>query len=232
MDLADINLDVGDGTVELPEPHVADVVAALPSVVHDFIVRYHDIWLAGGFVRDVVAGDMPSDIDLWSNDADALRRMARIFAADFAAQAAARTHITKQAVTVHLASVSHPVQFITRWVYPTPQQLVMSFDYTMCQAAVWYDHDSGRWRGVCHPRFVEHAVHHHLCYTAPERDEEPAGSLARLLKFTRRGHTTSADTVAKVIGRALSPQSVAIDHDLLVSTIRRSGWRRGGGGGY
>lgn len=159
--------------------------------------------LAGGALRSVVLGEPVNDWDLFvSSDAhaDELRR-----AILCAYGHEKRVVITENAITI---CTSPAVQIITRWKFETLEDAVRSFDFTIAQAAVTLKSD-GTFTGACVHSYYADLAAKRLIYTAPIRDEEPGGSMLRLLRFTARGYRATLHTVAAVIDRLYS----GVDHD-------------------
>ncbi len=181
--------------MRLYETDVKKVVDALPDDVRDFI-KDHNITLAGGFIRAVLAGEEISDIDLFSES----EQEAKLLAEDFSAAAMLDALETENAYTIR--HPIYPVQFIHRWTFKNPNDLIASFDYTIAQAAIW--HDGLDWRSVAANTFLEDLHAKHLTYTAPDRHEDAGGSLLRMRKFLKRGYDISSYDMAKVIARMLN----------------------------
>lgn len=153
--------------------------------------------LAGGFIRDIVRRDTPSDIDLFVSSALAARELAdRLNAGVVTGDVVT----TDNAITIR-GLFKYPVQIIHRWTFKTPQECIASFDFTITQACVWYQ-DGTRMSAIS-DRFYEDLAAMRLVYTAPMREEEAAGSLLRLLKFYSRGFTAPNSSVAAVLARTI-----------------------------
>lgn len=173
-------------------------VRRLPTDIRSLLSDYPDkLFVAGGFLRAVVAGETPSDIDIFGISADVLNQAAKKLTERRGENT--RLHKTKNALTV-ITSGRITVQFITRWVFPTPTDCASSFDFTVCQAAVWRSGD-GHYRSICHDQFYRDLAARRLTYTVPTRDEEVGGSLMRVLKYVRRGYNIQADSLAAVVAR-------------------------------
>jgi hypothetical protein len=109
-----------------------------------------------------------------------------------------------------------PVQFVERCFYPTHEELIESFDWSVCQCAVYATRKmSGvQWEGICTKAFGEDIQAGKLHYTAPERDEDPGASILRMVKLTHRGFKPTEDSIARCIGRfaaELNKQETAFD---------------------
>jgi len=151
--------------------------------------------VAGGFIRSCVANEKISDIDLFSTSKEQAELYARRYAGD-----KGRVIATDNAFTV-VEKAQIPVQFIHRWVYEKPQDILASFDFTIAMAAIWFD---GIWNGICADRFYTDLAAKRLVYTSPKRIEEVGGSLLRVLKFYQRGYRIPLDSFGQVIARLVS----------------------------
>lgn len=172
------------------------VVGRLPKDVRELLKGRH-LFVAGGFVRAVIAGEEPSDIDIFGNTEPTMKDAAELLVRG---RDGCRAHDTDNAKTI-LCPPRLPVQFITRWMYGSAGQLVSSFDFTVCQAAIWRDFGAGDWQSSVSPDFYTDLASRRLRYTSPEREEEPGGSMMRVLKFLRRGYHISPPSLGGVIAR-------------------------------
>lgn len=163
------------------------------------------IALGGGFIRAVAAGETPNDIDLWSTGPRAADEAMSAYA--FARPQAAMSE-TPQAYTF---PGKPTVQFIRRWFFASREELIASFDFTCCQVALWWD--GSDWDSVCANDFYAACATKKLRYTSPIRDEAPAGSLMRVLKYNSRGWSIDAESFAKVIGRAAEKMPMFADRE-------------------
>lgn len=152
--------------------------------------------LGGGFIRATIAGEKPNDIDLFGESQEKLESWAK----DLALSRKARLHTTDNAYTV-LAPPRHPVQFIHRWTFPQAVEMVHSFDFTIAQVGIWFDSQTKKFHSYCHSDFYPDLAGRRLVYTAPERNEDPGGSLLRVRKFLRAGYHIDAVSLGRVIAR-------------------------------
>lgn len=168
------------------------------------MMREHGVMVGGGFLRSVVSGDDVSDIDLFGGDIDKLKLIGAVLANG----RQARLHETQNALTI-LAPPRLPIQIITRWLFPASdtfialQDLVRSFDFTVCQAAVGWDRQTNRYVSRCSTRFYPDLAARRLVYTSPARDEDSGGSLMRVRKFLMRGYNIQISSLAAVVARLL-----------------------------
>lgn len=188
--------------MKLYEEDVRRVWSALPSQVRDAISHEGAI-LAGGFVRDTIAGVAPSDIDLFVRRIEDVGTIRRRVAKLPGALACARTN---NAITIKWAD-GPPVQIVSRWTYPEPEMIIADFDFTISMAAIWADKYSSI-DSVCHPRFYADLAAKRLVYTRPDRIEDEGGSLLRAFSFSRRGYYIAPEDIAAVTARAMTaPQT-------------------------
>jgi len=181
-------------TVALNPQFVQLVVESLPGLVRDLLVRESPgICVAGGYIRDFLRAQEPKDIDLFCTTQDRFD----------AATVWMDTHdlYRRETATTTTYQLEYPVQVIKNIYYRDHDDLIRSFDFTNCQAAVWYD---GGWVGRCTPEFIEAVKTGTTSYTGPDRAETPAGSFLRMLKFLRRGWDVDQDSIAHVVGRMIT----------------------------
>lgn len=185
---------------ELETFDLRHVVERLPRDIRDILTTNHNkLFLAGGFVRATVAGEEPSDIDLFGVDAESLTAIANDL---YGRRDGSTLHTSENAITL-LTPNRLPVQFITRWVFPHAKELVPSFDFTVCQSAIWRGgpNCNDAWLSLCSPRFYVDLAGKRLHYTSPVRDEEAGGSMLRVIKYVKRGYTIQVDSLGQVIAR-------------------------------
>lgn len=150
--------------------------------------------LAGGYIRAIIAGEKPNDIDLFGPTKADLQGWSWALAQC----RGGRLHQTDNADTV-LSPGRTPVQFIHRWVYDDAPELLDEFDFTIAQAVIfWHD---GKWWGLCSPRFYSDLAARRLVYTHPKRDEDVGGSLLRARKFLRAGYDIPLGSLAGIAAR-------------------------------
>jgi len=169
-------------------------VKRLPAALRD-LLKKEDITVAGGFIRAAIAAEKVNDVDLFISDKSKVDKWALSLADD----ERKNLYITDNATTVK--NLSHPVQFITRWVYEFPEDILESFDFTICQAAFWWDRTSESWKSACSVDFYPDLAAKRLTYTSPIREEEPGGSMIRILKYYQRGYKIPLNDLASVITR-------------------------------
>ena len=181
------------------------VVSRIPKDVTE-LMKKRGLCIAGGFIRATISGERVTDIDLFGSDKDSLADAAK----DLALKRRGRLHETDNAFTV-LTPSRRPVQFITRWLYDDPIKINESFDFTVCQAVIWWDDAASGWRSLIGERFYPDLAARRLYYLAPKREEAPGGSMMRVRKFLARGYSIQAESLGLVIARLMEGVS---DSDL------------------
>lgn len=175
------------------------ILRRLPQDVRQ-LIKNKQLFLAGGFIRATIAGEVPSDIDLFGGSIDVLKYEAM----QFAIARQGRMHETDNALTVLTPSRRLPVQFITKWLYGAGEQdkLLAEFDFTIAQAVIWWQKDG--WHSAISNAFYRDLAAKRLIYTFPKRIEAAGGSLLRARKFLMRGYNIQAEGLAGVISRLVS----------------------------
>lgn len=154
--------------------------------------------VAGGFIRSVVTNERISDVDTFAGN----KETSEIFATEL--QGDGKFHKTDNAFTV--TNVKPKVQFIFRWAYEenSPKLILLSFDFTICQAAFWFDLNLKKWRSVCGNDFYSDLAAKRLVYLSPDRNEDAGGSMLRVLKYYQRGFRIPLDSLGAVIARMMT----------------------------
>ncbi len=182
---------------ELTQNDLSLVLSRVPSDIRELMKSSHLV-LGGGFIRSTIAGEKPNDIDLFGSNWVTMDSLAE----QLASRRLGRVHETDNAFTV-LSGGRLPVQFISRWLYPNPEKVVESFDFTVCQAVIFWE-VSYSWRSWIASSFYSDLAARRLVYTSPIRNEDAGGSLMRVRKFLSRGYKIQAGDLAKVVARLVS----------------------------
>lgn len=193
---------------ELIQEDLHHVLTRVPKDVRA-LMQAQPLFLAGGFIRAVIAGEKPSDVDLFGESKEFLRSQAMAFALS---RKGARLHETDNAFTV-IAQGRTVVQFIHRWTYAPDQveKLLSEFDFSIAAACVWWrsGHEpgsdlrtvAGEWRSLTADGYYADLASRRLRYLSPNRAEDAGGSMLRVRKFLGRGYHIEAHNLAKVIAR-------------------------------
>jgi len=181
------------------------VCSRVPKDLRNLMMKdYPMLMIGGGFIRATIAGEKPSDIDIFGPDKDTLKAAAMALAL----KRSARLHESDNAFTI-LAPPRIPVQFIYRWVFDHPAALIGTFDFTICQAALYIkecplensESTVRKWDSVISEDFYRDLAARRLVYTHPVRNEDAGGSLMRVRKFLTRGYNIQAQSLAGVCAR-------------------------------
>lgn len=181
------------------------VCSRVPKDLRNLMMKdYPMLMIGGGFIRATIAGEKPSDIDIFGPDKDTLKAAAMALAL----KRSARLHESDNAFTI-LAPPRIPVQFIYRWVFDHPAALIGTFDFTICQAALYIkecplensESTVRKWDSVISEDFYRDLAARRLVYTHPLRNEDAGGSLMRVRKFLTRGYNIQAQSLAGVCAR-------------------------------
>lgn len=187
-------------TITLTKNDLRYCVERLPRDLRELLTKNHGkLFVGGGFLRATIAGETPNDIDLFGDSKERLS----IIADDLVkVRPGAWKHTSKNAITV-ITPNRMTVQFITRWVFVEPDALVKSFDFTVCQAAIWRaGHQSNsEWKSAVGENFYVDLAARRLVYTNPVHDEEAGGSMLRVIKYVKRGYTIQVTSLGWVIAR-------------------------------
>jgi hypothetical protein len=177
------------------------VVTRLPRDIRDLLTQNPGkLFLGGGFIRATIAGETPSDIDLFGPDKAFLDAVSSLLASR---REGCKVHRTKNAITL-LTHDRLPVQFITRWTFDNAAALVASFDFTVCQAAIYRGgkgDSNDPWHSACGENFYVDLAGRRLVYTNPIREEEAGGSMLRVIKYVKRGYSVQVSSLGQVIAR-------------------------------
>jgi len=194
------------------------ILSRTPRDVRD-LLKANKLFLAGGFIRAIIAGEKPSDIDLLGPDKTALE----MYAVNLANSRSGRVHKTDNALTV-LSSPKLPIQFITRWRYDEEETLIKQFDFTIVQAAIWYElvgeppapggKWQGEWKSICSDDFYPDLAARRLVYTNPVRAEDAGGSMLRVIKYIKRGYNIQVPSLAAVSARFVAGLRLSNNFDV------------------
>ena len=159
---------------------------------------------AGGFLRSIIANEKINDIDLFSPTQEEAYSAAQELAGDD------KIYTTDNAYSVRLKR-GLLAQFIHRWTFDRPEDMLNSFDFTIACGAFWYDasrfdplHAGAGWQSMIDDRFYADLAAKRLIYRSPLRNEDAGGSLLRVLKFYQRGYRIPLNSLGAVIARLVN----------------------------
>jgi len=180
--------------LQLTDNDLRFVASRLPKDIRELLKANPSLFVAGGFIRAVIAGEEPADIDIFGPSKEILDATAKVLAEK---RQGSRLVRTDNAITV-IQVGRLPVQFITRWVFDSLNTCCASFDFTVCQAAI---RQSSTWESARHDDFYSDLAARRLVYTAPVRNEDAGGSLLRVIKYVRKGYTVQVQSLGAVVSR-------------------------------
>jgi hypothetical protein len=171
------------------------------------------IFVGGGFLRSIVAGDPINDIDVFVGSEREAEDLGQILADKYEC----KLWRTDNALTVTGAKPT--IQIIHRWLFKTGFEAADSFDFTCCCAMFWWDanptielgvelptgefgaESKAGWQSYCDERFYCDVAGKRLIYRNPVRNEDAGGSMLRVLKYYQKGYRIPVDSLADVITR-------------------------------
>lgn len=169
------------------------VVTRIPRDVRELMKKY-GLYLGGGFLRETISQQKPNDIDLFGPNKVILDSASK----ELGEERQARVFATDNAITL-ISAPRLPVQFITRWLFSSGDDVLASFDFTVCQAVVWWN--GSHWESRIAETFYSDLAARRLVYTSPIREEAAGGSLMRVRKFLARGYNIQAGSFGAVLAR-------------------------------
>lgn len=191
------------------------IVRRIPPDLMKTMRAQPTLMIGGGFCRAIIGGEEINDIDLFCNDVDRLSSLMReLHGARIRGGERARLHSTANALTL-ITEGRMTVQAIRRWVFSSPEACLASFDFTVCQAVVWFAR--GKWHGIVSEDFYPDLAARRLVYTSPRRDEDAGGSIMRVLKYVKRGYNIQTKSLGAVIARltkGINPERLRNDESI------------------
>lgn len=185
--------------MKLNDKDIDRAIKLLPDAVKSVLYEGKQ-YVAGGFLRSVVSRERIKDIDLFSRTPEDALAGAKTLNFITTSVGEYKVITTKNAYSLKNVS-GHFVQFIHRWTHATPEELIKSFDFTIAKAALWYDTEKGMWDSLVDENFYSDLAARRLNFQFPERKEDAAGSLLRVLKFVKKGYHIPNDSLAGVVAR-------------------------------
>lgn len=91
-----------------------------------------------------------------------------------------------------------PIQVIGEWEFEHPAELIALFDFTVIQAAMWWD--GSDWQGIASESWRRDVSDREACYNATAPN--PAGTLVRIARFVDLGYSIPDGSLACIAVRA------------------------------
>lgn len=198
--------------VPLDEELVIECVAKLPEYINDRMREWGPhLILAGGFIRDTLLGVTPKDVDLFTQE-----NLAATLSSNYSGREQSRGayNVPEVAGNSRFAPTTSFYQFIYRFQFSGPEDLLDQFDYSITRAAIWYDHQDKAWQGTCWDTWYRDIASKRLVFL--DRRMEPEAIL-RLLKFTARGYSIDTASLGRVLTSMVGsvPSGLGVDLDKL-----------------
>lgn len=159
------------------------------------LIRTHGLFVAGGYLRSILQGEPPKDLDLFGPTRQAVDNALNAFLAEN--PDATLVFCSENARTVMFRG--EKLQFVRRDCRETLKETVMSFDFTICQAG-FYINEDGATHTYVTSEFLHDTADHRLVYANPDRQQAPAAPLRRMLNFVARGFRPSFLSIADTLG--------------------------------
>jgi hypothetical protein len=170
----------------LTQDEVTHVLSLLPAVVYQQLQR-ENVVLAGGAIRDTLAGIPVKDIDIFCHSEEQAARLA-LELAPFARH-------TTFAYTVPLEGL--PVQYVYYKDFTTPEDLVSQFDFRACCHGIYWN--GAEFEGVSVLFARLDCVMRELRFLSQLKDAGKLTALRRALDFAPKGWTISDEDLAGIL---------------------------------
>lgn len=184
----------------------------LPRTVLETLKRFPGLALAGGSIGDVLRGEMPRDYDLWWSGPRLTPKTTREIQESLATP---ETTITAVGNLLRFMSPTIKVDLVRHHPFGDTTGLVQGFDFTVCQAALFYDTHKATFVCTCSDRFYPDNCNRVLVLN-PDRNRASDGNLIfRLVKYLGKGFHILEDQVVGTTeavvawGREFPPNKVA-----------------------
>lgn len=171
------------------------------------------VFIAGGFVRAIVAGEPVNDIDVFVSDAKLADQLTvRLLKKELdVAPTLGRLntiYTTDNAYT--LRTFSPVIQIIRNRTYKDAFDIVHNFDFSVVAAAFYWHATKKQWASLTHGSFYKDLAAKRLCYLNPSHHDNAAGSLLRVLKFYKLGYHIPVESLSGVLARLAKSQSFGV----------------------
>lgn len=184
--------------------NLVKIMDFIPAALRDVLEKYDNkVCLAGGCIRSIINGEEVKDWDLFITTGEPA--FAHCIAGFLLSSIKnSELHETANALTISSSEII-PIQIITRWIQKDAEEVINTFDFTIAQAAIWWD---GVWKSCHADMYFADLEFKRLRYTSPVREEDCAGSMMRVIKFVARGYKIPKEQLAKVIGQVVKGSTI------------------------
>lgn len=191
---------------ELDEDLVIDCLAPFPLYLNERMRENgKEMVLAGGYIRDTLLGVTPKDVDIFGTKATCQDVATALTPGDIDTPMVIR----KNSLTLEIGTRTY--QFIHKFKFSGPEQLLDQFDYSIARAGIWYDRSGKKWTGTCWNSWEEDALAKRLLFLDKTPELE---SIVRLLSFTRRGYSVDSLSLSRILTSALASIKAGKEFDL------------------
>jgi hypothetical protein len=180
---------------------LARVVAHLPKSLKVLLSERRGVFLCGGAIRSILSGEEPSDYDVFCDSTERAESCEAVLGASNY-----KTRRSKHSINMEKPGAT-TIQIITAKHFASAEDAINSFDFTVCQAAVWSRRatSSRKWLSACSPHFYEDLATKRLRYMSPKNMiGTPASALLHGLEYIRRGYSIQPDDLSIIIGQMMA----------------------------
>lgn len=178
----------------LTPAEVRRVFELIPAPVISQLQR-ENVVLAGGVIRDTVAGLPVKDVDIFCHSEEQAARLA--------GEASTFVRHTLFAYSVDLGI---PIQYVYYKDFTDARDLVSQFDFRACCAGIYwygcYNSATGQpahWEGVAVEGFHSDCTARQLHFMSQPKDNGKLTALGRALQLAKKGWTLSTDEAASIV---------------------------------
>lgn len=181
---------------------VDTVLHLIPAAVQAQI-QWEDVVLAGGAIRDTVAGLPVKDIDIFCHSEEQAERLSR--------ELADSDMPVRKTLFAYSVELAIPVQYVFYKDFTDALDLVGQFDFRACCAGIYWEHatrpndDVGfaevpaHWEGIAVDGFHADCRDHALRFMSQPKDNGKLTALGRALHLANKGWTLSTSEAANII---------------------------------
>jgi len=149
-----------------------------------------NIFVGGGYLRSIIANEIINDVDVFVKTKKEAELLSYKLCSD-------KKDVLKtdNAYTIKGKMV---IQIIHRWLFEKPEDVINSFDFTICCAVIYYYEN---FDSFCDDRFYIDLSAKRLVYKCPVRNEDAGGSMLRVLKYYQKGYRIPLNSLGNVVAR-------------------------------
>lgn len=196
--------------IPMQESDLTLIVRSLPEMVRNAMRGYNaaEFIVAGGFIRTLLMGQTPRDLDLFCNNTSS----AEHWMINVQRSAGEEFSGGRRWSAIGDGSKITILELIWRHKFDGPAGLLDDFDLRMSKAAVWYDPTEEKWRSFIDPMFYQDNVRRELVFCNPPPDPR---DLLRVFKFVQEGYSIDPVNMAKVVAHSFSAMSTLQGNNFL-----------------